>query len=904
MLSSIRRILARIAAVFHSRDLDNELAEELDAHIGLRTRDLIRRGMTPEAAERTARIELGGVTQLRETHRALRGLPFLDILSQDLRYIRRALAKTPGFTSVAVATLALGIGLTIVVFTAYAAIQFSPLHARAPEEIVRLQWRGADRDSDQFSWSEYERFSDAAHLLAPVFATSTPQTIICKLSAPLGGHDEVVRVRFVSPNYFAALGITPEIGRPLGAGEGDSVVVSHDFWKTKLGADTSVYGKTLGFERGALPIAAVAPERFAGTGAPPQTPDMWIPASAQSLVMPGIDWIHGDNVREWQVLAREKPALRSQAAAELATLSSHWPRVADLPIQLSASRAMFYPANTGAFQTFIEVCAILMVAVCLVLLIGCVNLTHLIAARNSGREQEFALRLAIGASRSRLVRQLCTESIVLGLLGGGLGFVLSYWSCRWLALKSLELISQIGHGAIGISLDVSPDWRVFCWTAAVSLITGIGVGILPAVRASNRDINCTLKQGAVGAVGASGAQRSRGLLLAVQIAGCLVLLSGAGLLFRGAFRAEHIGAQFDYKHLAVVGIDTRGAAQAAGERINVLRQALQRMKSISAIESVAWADRVPFLGTGAGIFQNEQGASLGCIFNGVSDEYFAAVGIGLVAGRTFRREEIDKEPSIAVISEATARRLWPGQNAVGRRISAGTTWLRSIVGYQSFTVVGVVKSIRSTYLSKDDEGYVYLPRRLHDGGMLFLVRTRTLPERTFPALAMSLAGINPDLQARSFMSSMTQGPVRIQELMAQAPATVALVLGGLALLLACIGIYGVVSQFVARRTREIGIRVALGASTWNVIATVSGHTLRPVSWGAAAGLIGSFGISGFLHALVVMPDLPDLTYGAGAFDPLTFICVLTVLAIVVASAAFAPVWRATRVDAAVALRNE
>lgn len=295
---------------------------------------------------------------------------------------------------------------------------------------------------------------------------------------------------------------------------------------------------------------------------------------------------------------------------------------------------------------------------------------------------------------------------------------------------------------------------------------------------------------------------------------------------------------------------------------------------------------------------------LGCIFNGVSDEYFATVGIPLFAGRTFTKQEIEQQPPIAVISESTARRLWPGQDALGRRIAPATTWLRGVAGQESFTVIGVVKTVRSTYLSKDDEGYVYLPRRLNDAGGLFLVHTRGLPDSSFKSLSTALAQVNANLPARTFIVSMEQGPVRIQELMAQAPAVAAAVLGGLALVLACLGIYGVVSHLVSHQTREIGIRIALGAARCDILTVVGSQTLRPVAWGAAAGLLGAFVVSGLLRTLIVMPDVPDLTYGAGAFDPITFLSVLFVLGAVVVVAVFIPMQRAIQVEPAVALRNE
>jgi predicted permease len=585
-------------------------------------------------------------------------------------------------------------------------------------------------------------------------------------------------------------------------------------------------------------------------------------------------------------------------------LSGRWPSEAGQPVHLRATGATFFQTDGGAFEGFVAICGILMAAVILVLLIGCVNLTNLIAARNSGCQHEVALRLALGASRWRLVRQFCTESLVLGILGGVAGLFLSAWTCAWLGTKSIELIHDIANGAIGVSLDLSPDWRVLAWTATLSLLTGVAVGILPALRASCGGVSATLRNGTLGGVGGVGMRPIRNLLLASQVASCLVLLAAAGLLFRGAEHAAGVSAGFDLKHLAVVGLDMRTIVSSSSARLTIEREAVARMQALPGVASVAWADRVPFLGTGSGLFRNEQGAALGCIFNGVSDEYFATLGISAISGRAFTKQEIEQQPAVAVISEATAKRLWPGQDAVGRRISPAAAWLSGIVGHESFTVIGVVKTVRSTFLSKEDEGYVYLPRRLPDAGASFLLRTRVMPAKLFKSLSTALAAVNINLPARTYIVGMEQGPVRIQELMSRAPAVVASLLGGLALILSCLGIYGVISHPVSQRTREIGIRMALGAAQGDVIVGVMRQTLQPVAWGVVVGLLGAFGISGLLRALIVMPDAPDLTYGAGAFDPVTFVGVLSVLGAVVVVAAFVPMRRATLVEPAVALRND
>jgi ABC-type antimicrobial peptide transport system permease subunit len=394
------------------------------------------------------------------------------------------------------------------------------------------------------------------------------------------------------------------------------------------------------------------------------------------------------------------------------------------------------------------------------------------------------------------------------------------------------------------------------------------------------------------------------VLLSAQVASCLVLLAASGLLFRGAARSAEIHPGFEIKHLAVVGMDTRGILGSAPARLELQRQAVARLEALPEVASVAWADRPPFLGHGAGVFRNEQGAQLGCVFNGVSDEYFATLGVPLLAGRTFTPHEIDQQPPLAVISESAARRLWPGQDALGQKIAPSADWLRDATGHASFTVIGVVKSVRSTYLSKDDDGYVYVPRRLHDAGALLLLRTKGMPDSSFHAVSTALAQINANLPARTFLVSLEEGPVRLQELMARAPAVAASVLGGLALILACLGIYGVVSRLVSKRTREIGIRMALGAERRDIIILVGRQTLRPVVWGAAAGLLGAFGVSALLRALIVMPDVPDLTYGAGAFDPITFLGVLLVLGAVAVVGAVGPMRQAVLVEPVVALRND
>ncbi len=587
-----------------------------------------------------------------------------------LRQILRKLAGSPAFTTVAVATLALGIGICTVVFTVYDAVAFRPLPVRSPETVVRLGWRTSVDASDLFSWTEYERLRESAGSITALVAASTPQSVLCTVPGSGASSPTLLRVRFVSANYFDALGVHMQIGRAFFPNDTAVAVASHRFWTNRFGSRRELPSAPLDFRNGLLNVVGVAPAGFAGTGAPPEEPNLWIIASAQTISMPGADWTRS-NIREWQILGRKMP----NTAQELPLLSAHWPREEGNAVTLTIEKATFFETGRGAFATFSGVCGVLMIAVALVLLIGCINLTHLVAARNTGRQHEIALRVALGATRRQLLQLLCGESLIVGLLGGCAGFVLSVWICGFLEWKAPDIIQKLTNGAFGLAIDLSPDWRVFVWAAVVSVMTGVAVGVLPAFRATCHDANHALKQGTSVAGGGLRSRRNRNVMLTIQVASCLVLLAGAGLLFRGASRSANIHPGFDYKHLAMIAVDARGLASTADARIGLEKKAIGQIERIPGIVSVSWADRAPFLGTGAGPFVSDNGAALGCMFNGVSDTYFTTLGVRILAGRTFTTEEIHQRAPVALVSEATARRLWPRQDPLGKTLSPSTDWL-------------------------------------------------------------------------------------------------------------------------------------------------------------------------------------------------------------------------------------
>jgi macrolide transport system ATP-binding/permease protein len=817
----------------------------------------------------------------------------------NFRYAARTLVHTPGFTAIALLTLALGIGINTVVFSIYEAVVLKPIASRSAAGLVRITGSQNGRPIDTFSHTELEQIGTQAGSLAATIATSAPQTVV----GTSGGHAEVLRVRLVSPNYFEALGVTPRLGRGFFSNDAAAAVVSYNFWKQKLHSDPAALSQSIRVHNAVLDIVGIAPANFAGTGLPPQMPDLWIPMAAQTEVLPGTDWLHEGAGREWQVLGLRKPgtAVR-QVSAELDVLANGWPTVNNKPAHLSARPATFFQTDSGEMETFGWVCAILMVAVGMILLIGSINLVNLLFARHAAREQEFAVRLALGAGRWHLIRQLCAESLVLGIGGGVFGLIFSLWACEWIRAGIDGVLQRISGGALGVFLDLSPDWRVFAFTAAVSILAGLAIGLWPAAWASKRNLSADLKLGVTGSgAGYRKLWSKRNLLIAAQVAACLVLLAASGMLFRGVWRSGAVSPGFETRHLMLLSIDARAVAPTPAARLALLQKARDRVQALPQVASIAMADRPPFLGHGTAGFTTEGKREVDCLFNGVSERYFETVGIPLLAGRSFTRDEIERDAAVVVINDVAARQAWPGQDPLGQRVS-GLDWQR--VRHESATVIGVVKGVRSTYLSKADEPFLYLPIAWAGEFGMFLVRTRELPEVASHAILTDLGGIDANLPSQTQMFEMDKGPMEIQRLMAEAPALAASILGTIALLLAALGIFALVAQLVAQRTREIAIRVALGATSRDVAALVLKQTLRPVLLGGVLGMAGAVGVSALMKSMIAVPDMPDLTYGGGAFPPAIFAGAIGMLLMAIMTASFLPVRRATRIAPADALRSE
>ncbi|HVS53669.1 MAG TPA: ADOP family duplicated permease [Opitutaceae bacterium] len=894
------KLLRKFRALFRKEKLDAEMSEEMRVHLELQAAENEKRGIPPEEARYAASRSFGGVEQIKERARdeRRRGFIWLEQAVQDTRYAARTLRKNLGFSLVIAGTLALGIGLNTVVFSFYHAVAMKPLAVRDPHEILRLSLSPRDVQG-VFNFDEFQELRARMQSVDAVIATSQPQLAVATHLGAAGETSTAVSVSLVSDNYFLALGVPAVAGRTLGSGDTAAAVIGYEAWQRWFKGDLAAVGQTVLLQNVPVLIVGVAPERFGGTGLPPTAPDFWLPASAQPLIMPAVDWLHDPGARVWAVLARQKAGHSlPQIAAELEVVAHTWPKLEDKPLQPHAAPATFFELHGPEVHA---VGLTLMIAVALILLVGCINVLNLVAARNAQRRHELAVRLALGASRGRILRQLGTESALLGLLGGAGGWLLAWWACAAIHVWTMDAMREIS-GSWNLFLDLTPDATVFIYTFMVSLAAGAFVGLWPAIRATAVNVEEALKQQSSGRIAGGGRSR-RNILLTVQVGACLLLLTGAGLLFRGAAHAVATNPGFDAKHVVVATANLRQIASSPEQQVVKMREITARLRTVPGIVSVAGADRSPFFGHSiTSLRTDEERFVPGCVLVRADPEYFDTLGLRFVAGRPFTTREAESGAPVVVITESAARHLWPGQEALGRRLAQPKRSRDETAG-QQFTVIGIVKDARFTLLSKVDEVDVFFPRTPAEQE-LWLIRTSGAPEAALQSIFAALRAIDPLLPSQTTVLTMEGGPMRVQRLMAEAPATFATLLGIVALVLASIGIFGVVSFFVARRTREIGIRFALGAQKSEVIGLVLWQTLRPALWGVGFGFAGALALCVLLTRLVLDPELPDLTYGAGAVPSATLAEVLAMLLAVIFIAALIPARRAAKVDPMVALRAE
>lgn len=888
----IRTLFSRLLGAFRHRSLENEFDAEVEAHLEMLIAENVRRGMPPEEARQAALRSLGNITQIKESQREGRALPQIETIFADVKYGARILRKNPGFTVVSVLTLTLGIGVTTTVFSAYNAIALKPLPVADPRTVVRLErWFEHFRGDIQyaFSYAEYKYCRDRNDVFTSLVAASWAVPAVAD-------GVEKIQGQLVSANYFSELGVPASIGRSFlpeedrAPGANPVMVISHSFWERRFHGDPATVGRIVNLNGTAFTVVGVAAREFTGTDVIPRIPDFWVPVSMQQRIAPGRDWLGNPSVMQLQILARLKPgASQSRAAAETAVMIHQFAdtyKVVDRTTTVTLQRtALFGNTEDPRFQAS---AVAMMLIVGMVLLVGCVNIANMLLARGGARQKEISVRLALGASRGRVVRQLLIENFILALLGGIGGLLFSIWTARllWIAL---ERFVQRFIPDVAVGIDLSPDWHVVIYAMLLALFAGLLFGLSPALQFSRPDLTSSLKE--EGGFGARWSRsRLRGLLVGMQVTVSMVLLISAGLLMRGLNRARTADPGYETQSVYLLQADF-----GAGVKLRLR----DRLEKLPELKSVALGT-MPLMGTWTTniVLSTQRGRTLASY---ASDTYFDLLGIPLIRGRHLTRLEAEQGANLSIVSESAARKFWPAEDPIGKLFKLDMNAEGSL---QEFEVIGVASDIRYASLSRVDPAHVYLAPKPAVWNTQLLIRTGGDPRRAIAAVRSVVGSVDRSLQAGMTPMNLEAGPVQLQRYFTQISAGFAAILAVLALILAGVGIYGVMSYLVSQQVKEIGIRVAIGARASDIVFAVVVRGLRPVFYGIALGIAGAAGLSALLHSTLSIPGAADILYGVPFYDPPTFLGLSLFLLIAAAVASTIPARRALNVDPMVALRYE
>jgi putative ABC transport system permease protein len=814
---------------------------------------------------------------------------------QDLRYGWRQLWRAPGFTLTVVLTLALGIGANTAIFSLFNALVLRLIPGKDPAAMVNL-YRTTENAArfGVFSYPEYRDYREHNTVLSGLAAFTGARVTLATGNGSGDGPGEsgdTLQALLVSGNYFSVLGLGAAQGRTFLPEEDDTpnaravVVLSHDLWRRRLGGDPTLVGGTLKLNDVRYTVVGIAPEGFGGTT--PDPVDMWIPMMMQGNVRPGSNLLEDRGYFSLQLIGRLKPGVsREQAQAEMTVLARQVTQVQDAKtanISVTVTRAGFL--NPQELDDVVPLAALSMASVALVLLIACANVANLLLARGAGRQKELGIRSSLGASRGRLIRQLLTESMLLALAGGLCGTLLALW------LAQLLLAFVHPPGLQQLKLQAPLDVRVLGFSLLLSLLTGLLCGWLPALRSSKQEVVSAVKEEWSAFGQRVSKSRLRGFLVISQVAISLVLLVGAGLLARALRKAQQVTPGFQIQNVTVVSANLPQRNYSAARALEFERELTERLFSVPGVAAVGLARTAP-LGSSFAVTviaapgAEGAGRTEKVNFNTVTPGYFEALGIPLVRGRNFTQMDISNRARVAVVSEAFARHYWPGEDPIGKRFNGG-----GASAYRE--VIGVAQDVRNVYLWSGHEPYLYLPLTAAEAtDMLFFVRT----QRNNSALAGAIPGYVHALDASVQVSAQ-----RLDENLAlwiwpsQMGALLSAALGLFALLLAAAGIYAVMAYAVTQRTREIGIRMALGSQQQEVMELLLREGMGLVGLGLVIGLLVSLGGARLLAKFL---------YGLSAVDGLAFGGVSLLLTGVALLACWLPARRAMRVEPMVALRYE
>ncbi|HSE19724.1 MAG TPA: ABC transporter permease [Pyrinomonadaceae bacterium] len=816
----------------------------------------------------------------------------MDSLIKDIRYAIRSLIKRPGFVAIAVITLALGIGANTAIFSLVNTVVLRSLPVERAGEIVSVAVRGKDDSMSAFSYPNFKDFRDRSDVLSGLLVYR-----FVPLSLSRGGNNERIWGYEVSGNYFDVLKVKAIHGRTFLPEEDQTknshpvIVVGYDCWQRRFAGDPGLVGKDVLINNHQFKVIGIAPEGFKGTEFV-YSPEIWLPASMMEWAEPGATWLDNRGTKNFFAIGRLKTGVNaSQAEASLKLLSQQlakeYPDTNEGQTIKIDAPGFILPDLRGAVVSFTWV---MMAAVGLVLLVTCTNLAGLMLARATDRRKEIAIRLAMGANRLRLIRQLLTESILLSTAGGAVGVLLAVWILKML----LALKPPIDFP---LALDVSVDWRVLLFSLAVSAAAGVIFGFAPALQATRPNLVGALKDTA--AQGGSVKTKLRSVLVVAQISISLIVLISAGLVVRTLQQLQTMNPGFDTQNALTMSFDLglQGYDEARGQQF--YKQLTERLQSLPGVESAAVMSYIPLSlnFNSNNIFVEGKPAERGenapvSMTANAGSGYFKTMGTPILQGRDFTEQDQEKSEKVAVVNEYFVRRLMPEvqtpAEAVGKRFSfegANGPWVQ---------IVGVAKAGKYFNIAEEPRPFVWTPlTQNYNSSGIIVVRTKGNPEGMFGAVRSQVQSLDPNLPLFD-VKTLTEH-MKLALFPAKVAATVLGVFGLVALMLAAIGVYGITSYAVAQRTHEIGVRLALGAQLSDVLKLVLSHGLKLTIIGAVLGLFGAF---------LATRAITSVLYGVSATDPLTFGFVSVLLIGVALVASYVPARRVMKVDPLIALRYE
>jgi len=887
MFAWITTLASRTRTWLSPRRVDQEFAHELQTHLDMLTDENIRRGLPLEEARRAARIKLGGVTQLKEINRELRGLPFIETFFQDARYALRMLRNNPGFTAVAVLTLALGIGANTAIFSVVYAVLLKPLPYANPNQLVSAFAANTQEGvpEDGTSYPNFEEWRAQNHVFSELATISFHQ-----LTLTGRGEPSEVDTSVVTPEHFAVLDVKPLHGRVFFPEDGKRgappvVIVSENLWRGTLGADPKILGSSIILDKRPFAVVGIMPASFRSPFINSK-PEVWIPLVQDPLFG---SWMARRGGHWLAVFGRLKPGVSiAQAQAEMDAICDRL--ASEYPAENKGWTVRLVPMQKEIVGDVRTALLVLLGAVGLVLLIACANIANLLLTRATSRSKEIAVRVALGAGRSRIIRQLLSETAVLGLLGGIIGIALAY--------AGVQVLSSLVPDNLPRLNAIRVDNFVLFFALVLSALASVAFGLVPAMFSANSNIQVSLREGG-GRSGESGnRRRARNLLAAVEIALAMILLVAAGLLLRSFSKLTAVSPGFDAQRVVKAEISLPQFQYSTPQQwIAFSDELLARVQAQPGMKDTAVAIPLPIVNGKinlgfdiVGTPPATEGESRLADYASVSPEYLRVMGIPLLAGRFFNQQDIFSASRVSVISKTFAQRYFPNQDPIGKRLNFGFP----PNGDVDREIVGIVGDVRDVSLGEAPGPMMYVPyAQAPFWGANLVVKSTLSTDAVAAAIREEVRKIDKDLP----ITEVGNMPDFIDASVSQQRFRTFLLglFAAMALILAATGIFGVIAYSVACRTNEIGIRVALGASRSAILRMILRETLLLT----LAGLL-----VGVPCALAASHLIGHLLFGVSANDPLTLATVAFILAAVATLAGYIPARRAMQVDPMLALRHE